>query len=167
MRLLLLLVALMVSSCGFHLRGTQSMEASLSDIYIVSADRFGSFYQNLVRTFNQSDIAVTDSPAESEYQLTIGRERNTKRAIGTTKTISVAEYEIRVEVSIGLLSSSGEVVIPQTIVGTERTYRFDSVSLVGSNAEEALLLEEMKIDLVAQILRRVDASVRTYRQTQQ
>jgi outer membrane lipopolysaccharide assembly protein LptE/RlpB len=45
---------------------------------------------------------------------------------------------------------------------TERTFTFNNSSLVGSNEEQATLLEEMRSDLVLQIMRRVDASVRSF-----
>ena len=46
-------------------------------------------------------------------------------------------------------------------VVTERNYTFDSSSLFGSNEEETILLEEMREDLALQIIRRVDATVRS------
>jgi len=82
--------------------------------------------------------------------------------VATTSTISVAEYELRLEVEIALENATGDIVIPSTSVVTERTFTFNNSSLVGSNEEQATLLEEMRSDLVLQIMRRVDASVRSF-----
>ena len=82
--------------------------------------------------------------------------------MATTSTISVAEYELRLEVEIALENATGDIVIPSTSVVTERTFTFNNSSLVGSNEEQATLLEEMRSDLVLQIMRRVDASVRSF-----
>lgn len=161
-RLLILLALLVLSACGFHLRGTGSDEAGLSEIYIAVSDSRGELQRILTRAFTQAGVVVVANPDDSTYHLSVSGERHTRRAVATTLTISVAEYELRLEVGIGLTSLSGEEVFPVTTLATERIYSFDDRSLVGSGAEEDLLLKEMKTDLAIQILRRVDASVRSF-----
>jgi len=138
------------------------VETKLEDVYISSGNKFGNFYQKLNRIFTQSGVTIVPSAKDSEFRLAVGRERNSKRAISTTKTISVAEYGLRLEVEITLTTASGETIIPPSAIFTERSYTFDTISLVGSNTEEELLLEEMRADLATQILRRVSASVESF-----
>lgn len=161
-RLLIILISLCLSSCGFHLRGTDNFEAELGEIYIDISDNRGDLHRLLVRAFTQAGVTVVSQAADSALNLSVAGERQSRRAIATTRTISVAEYELRLEVGITLTNLSGEVVIPKTTLATERIYTFDNSSLVGSGAEENLLLKEMKADLAMQILRRVNASVRSF-----
>jgi len=161
-RLLTLLVSFSLGGCGFHLRGTNDIELGLSEIYIVASDRYGDLHRMLTGAFTQAGVTVVTSPSDLAYNLSVSGERHTRRAITTTQTISVLEYELRLEVGIVLTNRSGEEIFPMSMLGTERIYTFDRVSLVGSIAEEKLLLEEMKADLVNQIMRRVDASVRSF-----
>jgi len=162
-RLLILLVSLSLGACGFHLRRTDSVELGLSEIYIVASDSYGDLHRFLSSAFTQAGVTVVRSPTETAYNLTVSGERHTRRAVATTQTISVAEYELRLEVGIALTSLSGEEIIPLSMLATERIYTFDHRSLVGSSAEEKLLREEMRADLVNQILRRVDASIRSFK----
>lgn len=67
---------------------------------------------------------------------------------------------------MALQNTAGESVIPLITLATERIYTFDRSSLVGSNEEETILLEEMRADLVLQIIRRLDATVRTFEANQ-
>ena len=158
----MLLLALSLTSCGFHLRGTQGFEVALEQLYVSVPASYGELKRELERTFTQYDIDVVGLRTASRYALVINGERNTRRAVSTTSSISVAEYELRLEVDIQLTDRQGADVILPTTLMTERIYTFNRNSLVGSNEEETLLLSEMRSDLVNQIIRRVDASVRSF-----
>jgi len=160
--LLILLICLCVGGCGFQLRGSRVFETALATIYITVGNKYGDLHQNLVGAFTRSGVTVVDRADGAGYHLSINSEKVTRRAVATTSTISVAEYELRLEVDMALTNGTGKFVIPSTTVVTERNYTFDSSSLVGSNEEETILLEEMRADLVSQIMRRVDATVRSF-----
>jgi LPS-assembly lipoprotein len=160
------MVCLVVSGCGFQLRGSGQYETALTSIYISVSNKYGDLHQNLTRMFARSGVAVADSPAGAAYRLSIDAERVNRRAVATSSTISVSEYELRLEVDMSLSSPAGESVIPLTTLVTERIYTFNPSSLVGSNEEETVLLDEMRQDLVLQIMRRIDARVRSIEATQ-
>lgn len=159
--LLVLLFCLSVSGCGFQLRGGPGLETVLTTIFITANNKYGDLHQRLVRSFARSGVSVVDRAGDAAYRLSINAERVMRRAVATTSRISVAEYELRLEVDMALSNREGEFVIPSMTVVTERNYTFDSSSLVGSNEEETILLEEMREDLALQIIRRVDATVRS------
>jgi len=152
---------LFVGGCGFQLRGAGGIESALSTIYISVNNKYGDLHQQLVSSFARTGVSVQSQAGDAAYQLSIQGERLVRRAVATTSTISVAEYELRLEVDMVLTNTAGESVIPLTTVATERIYTFDRSSLVGSNEEEMILLEEMRADLVSQIIRRIDATVRS------
>ncbi len=102
---------------------------------------------------------------DTEYALAVTAERLIRRAVATTRTISVSEYEIRLEVDLALSNRAAKELISPTTLATERIYTFDSGSLVGSREEETVLLEEMRADIALQILRRVNATVRSFEAT--
>ncbi|MBQ61251.1 MAG: hypothetical protein CMQ19_04155 [Gammaproteobacteria bacterium] len=158
--LLILLICICITGCGFQLRGSGSFESALSTLHITAVNRYADLHQNLERGFSQSGVSIVGVGAA--YALAIEAEEYSRRAVATTSTISVAEYELRLEVEIALENATGDIVIPSTSVVTERTFTFNNSSLVGSNEEQATLLEEMRSDLVLQIMRRVDASVRSF-----
>ena len=161
-RLIILLVSMSLGACGFHLRGANDIDLGLSEIYIVVSDNYGDLHRMLNGAFTQAGVTVVASPSDLAYNLSVSGERHTRRAVATTQTISVSEYELRLEVGIELTNLSGEEIFPMSTLGTERIYTFDRASLVGSIAEEKLLLAEMRADLVNQIMRRVDASISSF-----
>ncbi len=153
----LLAGCLSVSGCGFHLRGLESTRARLESIDFVSADVHGAINRELLKRFRDSGTEVS---ASAPLKLSVSGERRSRRAVATTRTNSVAEYELRLEVEMALTDRSGRQIVPGTTIATERIYTFDNTSLTGSSEEEELLFDEMRKDIAAQILRRVNASIR-------
>jgi LPS-assembly lipoprotein len=161
-----------LSACGFQLRGTGGadnagrIEANVSPLYLTFNNRYGDLHKQLQTTLADYGVEEVGQRQEAEYALAVTAERHTRRAVATTRTISVSEYEIRLEVDMELTNRENEMLIPATTLATERIYTFDSGSLVGSGEEEAVLLEEMRVDIALQILRRINATVRTFEAAQ-
>ena len=162
-QIILLASLLFVGSCGFHLRGTQNLNAAdFESIHIVVRNAPGEMRQWLERSFDEANVEVLSSAFNAEFSLLVSDERNSRRAVATTSNISVAEYEIVQQVSLQLFSNDRETLIPPVTISTERTYTFDDQSLESSSEEESLLREEMRRDLSEQVFRRVNASIRTH-----
>ena len=154
---------LFVSSCGFHLRGTQSLEAAdFESIHIEVRNETGEMRQLLERSFLEANVEVFSSASKAEYSLLVSDERNSRRAVATTSNISVAEYEIVQQLSLQLLSNDRKLLIPRVTISAERTYTFDDQSLESSSEEEILLRQEMRRDLSEQVFWRVNTSIRTH-----
>ena len=156
---LVAVAVLVLTSCGFHLRGTGSARMSLSVIHVTANDAYGEMQQALQRALTEAGVKLVpaDKAAYSVHLLT---ERRIRRSVATTSDVQVAEYGLNMEVSFELTDSAGKQVIEPATVSAQRIYRFDSSSLVGSNEEENLLNEEMRRDIASQIIRRIDATIR-------
>jgi LPS-assembly lipoprotein len=157
--LLALLLSLSLAGCGFHLRGMGGLEFSLDAIHVSATNAYGEMQRELETVLEQSGAMLLPDRVDAPWAVRIVTERTTRRAVSTTSQISVSEYELRLEVTFQL-SDTNDIVIPATPVFAERIYSFDSTSLVGSREEEELLTEEMRRDVAAQIVRRIDATVR-------
>lgn len=156
-----IVILLTVAGCGFHLRGTQGGDVALERLHVSAINAYGPFVQELERALLRSDVEVTGNRAEAPWSLRVLGERVNRRAVATTSQIRVSEYEVRMEVDFELTGPEDETLIAPTKLVAERIYSFDSSSLVGSSEEEELLKEEMRRDLVQQMIRRVDATVRS------
>lgn len=157
----LLLVGLCVGlvGCGFQLRGTGQTTSLLESVYLNLADRGGALGRELTATLSQSGVEFTTN-GKAQVSIKLGPERFSRRSVSTTGQINVAEYELNLQVSFSVLDKNGEVLVPPTRIQTERIYTFDNTSLVGSNEEEELLHEEMRRDLISQLLQRINARMR-------
>ncbi|MCB1645042.1 MAG: hypothetical protein KDI36_06295 [Pseudomonadales bacterium] len=158
--LLLSLMVMLVSACGFHLRGTGVTEVQLTALDVTAQNQNGPVATELRRALRQYNIEVNPEGG-AEYQVQLLGERNTRRAISTTSQNSVGEFEIRLELDFMMFGADGEEVIPLSTIFSERTYAYDRSSLVASDQEQQLITSEIQRDLVEQLIRRVNATVRS------
>ena len=152
-------IALVISGCGFQLRGTGQTTILLESVYLNAIDNSGALARELIDSLEQSGVEFT-SNGNAQVSIRLDRERFSRRPVSTTGQINVAEYELTLEVGFEVLTRGGDVLIPPTRIRTERIYTFDSSSLVGSNEEESLLNEEMRRDVIGQLLQRINASMK-------
>jgi len=157
--LLLATMLSLLSGCGFQLRGTGQTTLLLESVHLSAIDESGALARELTASLNQSGVELAGN-GNAQVSIRLDRERFTRRPVSTTGQINVAEYELTLEVGFEVLKRNGDVLIPPTRLRTERIYTFDSSSLVGSNEEETLLNEEMRRDVISQLLQRINARVK-------
>lgn len=150
----LLLLLLLMAGCGFHLRGTGSTSLDLAALHF-AAGAYTEIGARLIERLEGSGVTLLTTGNDAPYSLYLSNERNSRRGVATTDAVSVAEYEIRMEVDMELRDTDGEILIPSTTLFTEQTYDFDVDRLESSAEEESLLRREMRLELVAQMLRRL------------
>lgn len=162
MRIFLYIILLsLVSGCGFHLRGSQGLDPGVERIHVSGTNNYGDFVRELKLSLEQRDTAVVTDREEAPFSLRVLGENTTRRAVATTSDITVSEYELRMTVEFELLNADGQRLIEPMELVAERIYVFDRQSLAGSSEEEDLLKEEMRRDLVRQLIQRINATAKT------
>lgn len=155
-----LAVLLALAGCGFHLRGTGGEVFSVAQIHVSATNAYGELQRDVEGTLTQSGASIVERK-DAPYILNLVSERFTRRPVSTTSQISVAEYELTMEVEFSLVSQDDEAIVPPTPLTLARTYTFDSESLVGSSEEEVLVKAEMRRETAARLIRRIDAAIRS------
>ncbi|TXK60494.1 LPS assembly lipoprotein LptE [Alkalisalibacterium limincola] len=74
-------------------------------------------------------------------------------------TARVREWATRYVVTFELNAADGEVVMPLQAVELSREYAYDATAAFGTSEEQDVIREELQRDMVAAILRRVDAAL--------
>lgn len=154
---LLCTVLMLVSACGFHLRGAAAMPTHLQPIYIGGNAAFGPLGQRLrIRLLNDS-IAVTRNPSEAAYQLIVLDQYAQQRTASLDQRGRVAESALFSGATFELRDSAGRVVWGPIQVEERRTI-INNPDNISSTTEEARLTRDEMIDTVAaRILRRAAA----------
>lgn len=153
---LLTFMLLLVSSCGFQLRGTGAPELAVERVSVTGSA------QELMDELSQTlkTIGVVVGQAEPEYVIDLINERVNRRAVASSGSITVSEYEVRVVAVFSVVAENGELLIPASELVSERVYSFDPNNFVSNTEEESLLIEEMRQDIAGQLVRRFSATLR-------
>jgi len=152
-------LCLLLSACGFHLRGTGSDDVQIPAIHVSFEDNYGELSRSLNALLVGGGTRIVQDPMQSPWSLFVSAERNNRRVASTNSQISVAQYELQMLVEMRLENRDGAVIIPATVLSTDRLYEYDASNLTGSDAEEQVLRSEMRAELVERILRRIQMTI--------
>ncbi len=158
------LLALALTGCGFHLRNALVLPTDLGPVAVVAQDPYSPLADSLARALEKAGaVPATAEQAESATHLDIQSERWADLPISVDNLGRAQEYSLRYAVVFRLRRGDGTVLVPQQAVELSRDYIAPPSDSVGRNSERELLVEEMRRDMSASILRRIDAALRAPR----
>ena len=156
---LVLMLSLAVSACGFHLREQVRLPAALSTLRVETVDTFSPLQRNLEQALRRAGATVTET-ANGHAVLRVFEQRMDRLPLSVGDTGRVQEFLLKYTVEFELVDSAGTVVLPRQKVELERDYAFDTQQAFGTPGEEELVKAELERDMVQTLLRRIDAATR-------
>ena len=151
-KLSILGLILIISACGFQLRG--DINANFDSISISGGT--SSFNKTLQRKFRQSGINI-NSISEAEKNVEIIKNNFTKTILTLTGTGAVSEYQLDYIVTYRFKSKDGSWNLPVTIE-TSRTYTYDDSDILAKDEEEKRLVSGMEDQLIKTMATQISLS---------
>ena len=151
-KLSILGLILIISACGFQLRG--DINANFDSISISGGT--SSFNKTLQRKFRQAGITIT-SASDSEKIVEIIKNNFTKTILTLTGTGAVSEYQLDYIVTYRFKSKDGSWNLPVTIE-TSRTYTYDDSDILAKDEEEKRLVSGMEDQLIKTMATQISLS---------
>lgn len=152
--LVVALILLTLSSCGWHLRGWQGTPAA-SELNLVAQNRYSPLTRALEEAMHKHGITESD---EAPIQLHLGAEKLDKRTVAVTTIGSPAQYELALSAEYRFSDpEAGDVLVPSQTLSVFRVFDFDPSNTVAKNEEENTLLDEMRRELAYRVLQQVPA----------
>jgi len=160
MRLALLLSsALLLSACGFHPRAQMQLPDSLGPIAVHTADPYSPLGLEIAATLDRAGMAPAEEGKPSTALKITSETWNTK-PLSVDQFARVREYITRYRVEFALVDASGKLLIDPQSIELTREYTYDITASAGSPAEQELIQRELRRDMQAAILRRLDVVLR-------
>jgi LPS-assembly lipoprotein len=153
-KLLILVFALLLTACGFQLRGAQPLP--FSSLYITENWELGAALRRNIRALGSTQLAQT--PQEAQAVLTVIGEAREKIILSLSATGRVREFQLRYRFAYRVHDLKGREFIPPTEIVLVRDISFADVQVLAKEQEEALLYRDMQNDMVQQVLRRLAAA---------
>lgn len=153
------LLALLLSACGFHLRGALTLPVDIGPIEVVSNDPYSSLARGLALSLERQGAfaEVVQRPSGDLATLTLVSERWDSRAISIDAQGRGQEYSLRNAVIFNLRDANGQLLVPDQAIELSRDYVAPPRDAIGTSSERDLLAEELRREMVAAIIRRIDA----------
>ncbi|MBA2648002.1 MAG: hypothetical protein H0U75_00120 [Legionella sp.] len=154
----LLLLALHLSACGFHLRGIVEIPSWLRHISIIYKDQDTEFISLLTSQLETHKIHIESEPAHAPYWLMIDSILYQKQIVSIGSSTNPRQYQLILGIEFSLQSCKGELIMPSKRVIVTRQLTVNNDRILGSNDEERHFIKEMRRDAVYQIINRLGAT---------
>lgn len=152
------LLALILSSCGFHLRDALTLPPDLGPVRVIAPDPYSPLAESLAQGLQRAGAVAAAEGAVDVATLEIVSERWADTPISVDEVGRAQEFTLRYAVVFALhrAAGAGDVVPPQTIE-LARDYIAPPADAIGTASERELLAREVRRDMASTILRRIDA----------
>ena len=157
MRILMIGLLLLTSACGFHLRGSQTTNFNIDNIYIHSSSA-AKLAAEVKSQLTSSGSSVAASAEAAKYILVL-KEENFERSLLSVNaaTGKVEEFQILYTAKMDVSHSDGKLIAEDSRISASRDFTFDENAVLGKFSEEELLQEDIVRRAASQVLRRLQA----------
>ena len=146
-------LALVLSACGFHLRGNIPLSDSIKNMYLNAPE--GTFKQELERGLTRQGAVLSASKEAADVVLTVTTV-DSDRTVGTLDERGKANsFNLLLTVNYNLKTSDNKIIRKPTKLVEVRRYDFDPQFVVETELEEVELLESMEEEIVLRIVRQL------------
>ncbi len=155
-RTFLLLMALTLAACGFHLRGSnlKDVQFAFKSLYL-KAPGETPFVKDLRRILKSNNIELMNTVDEADLVLEVVSEQTAKQILSLSGAGRVKEYQLFYRVSLRAYDNQQNDWLPAEEISLSRILPYDDEQVLAKEQEEAALYKDMRVDAVSQAVRRL------------
>ena len=150
--LLVMGLAVLLSACGFQLRGTGTNQLTLTELNVTARNAYGETVRELRQVLENSGVKLTTS---APYKLVLTNEQETQRAATYSGLGGSVEYELTNVLSYDIKGQNNLQLLDGKIE-VHKIYLQDTSNITGSDQEASMVRREMRRDLVQQMVLRLE-----------
>lgn len=161
---LVILVSVLLCSCGFHPRGSVTRLTNLGSIYVDAEQGLG-IAEPVREALIDAAFTLADNRDEADILLRLTQESQNERVVSVKSNGRISELELSHAISMLIAQSAGDeppayqIGQPLNRIEVNREYTYDETGVLGKENEARILREEMEEELVRQIVLRTIASL--------
>ena len=153
-----LIAALLLSGCGFQLRGSATLPFDTLYIDAAPSSVFATELRRVVGYGSQT--RVTNTQAEAAATLQVVYELREKEILSLSAGGRVRELQLRYRVTYQVFDKAKNMITPRSEIVLRRDMSFNDQVTLSKESEETLLYRDMQTDAVQQLVRRLQAVAR-------
>ncbi|AIR89277.1 LPS assembly lipoprotein LptE [Pseudomonas cremoricolorata] len=149
--LLVMGLAVMLSACGFQLRGTGANDLNIRELDLSARNAYGDTVKQLRTALENNGVKVYSG---APYHLVLTNEQDTQRAATYTGGTRSAEYELTTVVSYVVQGLNNAELLSDTLE-VHKMYVHDGNNITGSDLEAQRVRKEMRNNVVQGLMLRL------------
>ena len=157
--LILAFLLMVLSACGFQLRGANLQALQNANIFVQSSNA-NVLTAEVKRQLLDADISPVSSAADADYIVTLSNESFNRKILSVSPaTGKVEEYEVTYAAMLKITTLDESSTARTEPVSATRDYTFDEGSVLSKFREESVLKKDITKQVAATVLRRLRAVI--------
>ncbi|MGB0732853.1 MAG: LPS assembly lipoprotein LptE [Pontibacterium sp.] len=147
---LVVIASLLLSACGFQLRGSVPISADKQQVYLSPKQALSPMEKVLRQTLKDNGVTLTN---KAPYTLRIESSRVARDSsvINTSGEVTVYTLRLEVDYRIDKPSTEASYSFTETL---ERNYSYDTNAAVANTEQESVIVQELYRAAANRIIRR-------------
>lgn len=159
-------LVLIVSGCGFHLRSRIALPADLGPVRVVSSTPYSPLADSLADGLALSGAVAASADDTNAATLQVVSERWGDLPIAIDAQGRAQEFSLRYAAVFVFRRADGSEMVPQQAVELSRDYVSPPQNVTGTTTEREVIANELRREMSAAILRRIDGVIKGGAQAQ-
>ncbi|MBC3764559.1 LPS assembly lipoprotein LptE [Neptunicella marina] len=151
--LLICSLSLMLTGCGFKLRGSNSLPPQMQQIQLQATSDYDALYQVVKTRLQNHQVTVSTDSLASVPTIRLVKDELERRLLSLFTSGQVAEYELVYTVNYLLMLPDQEAQAIQFDI--VREYQDDPNAVLAKSRELDLILKEMRTQAADKIIRQL------------
>lgn len=159
--MVILLLMMCLTSCGFHLRGQIPLSPPLQTMYLKTKDPYGQLARNLRQFLKLSGVYLTETPENATTIFEIVSERTLDQLISLNGSQQTRQYNLTLTVTFVITDPKGQPLIKPEALSETRVLTIKEGQILAGSNEATALYEQMRQAIVYDILSRLSSAQMT------
>ncbi|MCX7515389.1 LPS assembly lipoprotein LptE [Frateuria hangzhouensis] len=159
LRVSLLACTLALAACGFHLRQSAALPASMQRMHL-AVNGGGDLQRDLARALEDSGVTIEEEGGPGIAELKIPLASFNTETLSVSGGARVTEYTVRYQVRFEVDGGDGQALVPRQRIDMSRDFSYDATNTIGTEAQVEEIRRSLNDDMVQAILFRLQAAGR-------
>jgi LPS-assembly lipoprotein len=145
---LLVCLAVMLSACGFQLRGSAALPEEMAVTYIMAGNPYGTLVNDFAEALRTHKVTVTEVREEATATLLVIDSKRDKDVLSVNGNGKVLEYQLTQSIVFSVVSADKTTLLDPQQVAMSRDYLYSSTDVLSKEREEAVVRRTLQRELV-------------------
>ncbi len=147
-----LIMALLLTACGYHLRGALDLPAGMNNVYLEGGS--AQLRDQFNRAMEISSVPLASSPETAGIIVKIFNEDSQSRILSLGSGGTANDFELSYRFDYELVDAKNKVLSARQPIEIKREYYNNQVAVIAKSNEEAVIRNEMYQQAVRTIVNR-------------
>ncbi len=149
------LTFLLLTGCGFHLRGLIHLPPAFKKVSIIQQQVNPALTRTLRLELEANHITPLDPPQKTRYTIILEKDNMEQELINVSASTAPRQYRLLYQLQFQVTRNDGKLILPSQLISVPRQVTINNDRILGSTYELHTIEQEMRQETVTQLLSRL------------